>query len=41
MPAIDAVIAAIALNRKLKLVARDKHFMAIKEIREDFELLIE
>ena len=41
VPAIDAVIAAIALNRKLKLVTRDKHFMVIKEIREDFELLIE
>ena len=41
MPATDAVIAAIALNRKLKLVTRDKHFMAIKEIRDDFELLIE
>ena len=41
IPAIDAVIAAAALNRKLKLVTRDKHFMAIKEIREDFKLLIE
>ena len=41
VPAIDAVIAATALNRKLKLVTRDKHFMAIKEIREDFKLLIE
>ena len=41
VPAIDAVITAIALNRKLKLVTRDKHFMAIKEIRKDFELLIE
>ena len=41
VPAIDAVIAATALNRKLKLVTKDKHFMVIKEIREDFELLIE
>jgi len=41
VPAIDAVIAAIALNRKLKLVTRDKHFTFIKEIKEDFELLIE
>ncbi|WP_010478593.1 PIN domain-containing protein [Thermococcus zilligii] len=26
VPAIDAVVAAMAINRKLKLVARDKHF---------------
>ena len=41
VPAIDAVIAAIALNRKLKLVTKDKHFAFIKEVRDDFELFIE
>jgi len=41
IPAIDAVIAAIALNRGLKLVTKDKHFAFVREIRNDLKLSIE
>ncbi|MDV3103537.1 PIN domain-containing protein [Thermococcus waiotapuensis] len=38
VPAISAVVAAVAINRKLKLVARDKHFGWIKEEFEGLDL---
>jgi len=31
VPAVDAVVAAVAMNRELTLVTRDKHFEWIKE----------
>ncbi|CAI1493620.1 conserved protein of unknown function [Thermococcus nautili] len=31
VPAVDAVVAAVAINRELTLVTRDKHFEWIKE----------
>ena len=41
IPAIDVVIAAIALNRSLRLITKDKHFAFVKEIRNDLKLSIE
>ncbi len=40
VPAIDLVIAAIAINRSLKLVTKDKHFKFVKEARRDLLLEI-
>ena len=34
-------VAAMALNRNMKLVTSDKHFAVIREIRQDFKLYIE
>jgi len=41
LPAIDIIMAAMALNRNMKLVTSDKHFAVIREIRQDFKLYIE
>ncbi len=39
VPAIDVVIAAIALNRGMKLLTKNRHFRLIKELEE--KLLLE
>ncbi|MEO2117035.1 MAG: PIN domain-containing protein [Methanocaldococcus sp.] len=41
IPAIDILISAIAINRKMKLITKDKHFSNVKEIFEDFDIVIE
>ncbi|HWQ96314.1 MAG TPA: type II toxin-antitoxin system VapC family toxin [Candidatus Methylomirabilis sp.] len=38
IPAVDSVIAAVALNNKLKLVTKDKHFLMVKEIKKSFKV---
>jgi predicted nucleic acid-binding protein len=35
------MISAIVLNRELKVVTKDKHFLVIKEIRKDFDVVVE
>jgi len=37
---IDIIVAAMALNRNMKLVTSDKHFAVIRKIRQDFKLYI-
>jgi len=41
LPAVDLVIAAIALNNSYRLITRDKHFKYIKEIEPNirFEII--
>jgi len=39
IPAIDLMVAAMALNRDMKLVTSDGHFAVIQEIRSDFKYL--
>jgi len=41
IPAIDVLIASMCLNRKLELKTGDKHFSNIKDIRIDFQVVIE
>lgn len=41
IPAVDIIIAAIALNRNLRLITKDGHFNFIRDIREDFKASIE
>ncbi|MBL7117267.1 MAG: type II toxin-antitoxin system VapC family toxin [Candidatus Syntrophoarchaeum sp.] len=41
IPAIDIIIAAVALNRNMKLVTTDNHFAAIQKIRSGFDFVIE
>jgi len=41
IPAIDVMVAAIALNRDMKLVTSDSHFAAIEEIRSDLKFIHE
>ncbi len=38
VPAVDAVVAAVAINRKLTLVTREEHFEWIKEEFEELKL---
>jgi len=38
VPAIDVVVAAVAVNRGLKLIASDRHFEHVREIRRDLML---
>ena len=38
VPAIDAIVAAVAMNRELTLVTNDKHFEWIKEEFEGLKL---
>ena len=40
IPAIDVLIAAICLNRKLTLVTRDGHFRYVKSVRKELSLQI-
>ena len=41
LPAVDCVIAAVAINNGLRVITGDSHFEFIKEIRRDFEVLVE
>ena len=41
VPAIDVIISAISINRGLKLVTKDKHFLFIKDVIKDFNVQIE
>ncbi|RLI74571.1 type II toxin-antitoxin system VapC family toxin [Archaeoglobales archaeon] len=41
IPAVDVIISAIALNNKLKVITKDRRFLFIKEIRKDFEVVVE
>jgi len=38
VPAVDAIVAAVAMNRELTLVTNDKHFEWIKEEFEGLKL---
>jgi len=40
IPAVDVLIAAIALNRDLKLVTNDKHFLLIKDLCPELKVEI-
>ena len=40
IPAVDIIIAAIALNNKLTLRTKDKHFLVIKDIKPEFKVEI-
>jgi len=41
LPAIDTIITAIAINNNLKLITKDKHLPAIKEIKKEFNISVE
>ncbi|MFQ6052305.1 MAG: PIN domain-containing protein [Candidatus Hydrothermarchaeota archaeon] len=41
IPALDAVIAATALNNGLKVVTKDRHFLSVKEVKDDFKVVVE
>lgn len=40
IPAVDIVIAAVALNNKLTLRTKDGHFLVIKDIKPEFKVEI-
>jgi len=40
IPSIDILIAAMCNNRNLTLVTKDKHFLSVKLIKEDFKINI-
>ncbi|WP_457753364.1 type II toxin-antitoxin system VapC family toxin [Thermococcus sp.] len=40
IPAVDILIAAIALNRNLTLVTKDKHFLLIKDLYPELKVEI-
>ncbi|GAB6100858.1 hypothetical protein JCM16138_00810 [Thermococcus atlanticus] len=40
LPAVDVLIAAIALNRNLTIATKDRHFLLIKEIYPDLKIEI-
>ncbi|WP_456367071.1 PIN domain-containing protein [Thermococcus sp.] len=41
VPAVDIVVAAVALNRQLTLVSGDKHFLFIREVYPGLKLQLE
>ncbi len=41
LPAVDVIIAAVALNNNLSLVTKDRHFDSIRDVRRDFKLIVE
>ena len=40
IPAVDVLLSAICLNRKLTLATRDKHFKYVKSVKEELSLEI-
>jgi tRNA(fMet)-specific endonuclease VapC len=40
VPAIDVLLSAICLNRKLTLATKEKHFNYVKEVKEELSLEI-
>lgn len=38
---MDVVISAIAMNNDLKVVTKDKHFLFVKEVENEFEVVVE
>ena len=40
LPAVDVLIAAVALNRDFTVVTKDKHFLLIKEMYPDLKIEI-
>jgi hypothetical protein len=41
VPAVDSTIAAIALNRGLRVITKDRHFLTIKEVERDLKVSVE
>lgn len=41
IPAIDVLISAIAIKNHLKVITKDRHFLFIKEVLDDFEVIVE
>ena len=41
IPAVDAIISAIALNNGLRVITKDRHFLFVKDVRRDFDVVIE
>ncbi|WP_456475353.1 PIN domain-containing protein [Candidatus Pyrohabitans sp.] len=40
LPAVDVIIAAVALNNNLKLITKDRHFESVREVRRDLRLSV-
>jgi len=40
IPAVDVIISAIAINNQLKVVTKDKHFLFVKDVVKDFEVIV-
>ena len=40
IPAIDVLIAAVCINRGLKLLTKDNHFKAVTSVRSEFKLSV-
>jgi predicted nucleic acid-binding protein len=38
LPAVDVLIASVCIRRGLKLQTRDRHFMSIKSVRQEFRV---
>jgi len=41
VPAVDLIMAAVAINNGLRILTRDRHFLFIKEAVEEVEVSIE
>ena len=41
IPAVDAVISAIAINNNLRVVTKDRHFLFVKDVVSGFNVAIE
>jgi predicted nucleic acid-binding protein len=41
IPEVDILISAIAINNGLKVVTKDKHFLLVKDVMREFDVLVE
>jgi hypothetical protein len=41
IPTVDVIISAIALNNRLRVITKDRHFLFVKGVREDFKVVVE
>ena len=40
IPAVDVLISAIAINNGLRVVTKDRHFLFVKDVIDDFEVVV-
>ena len=41
IPAIDTLISAIAVNSNLRVITKDRHFLFVKEVVNNFKVTVE
>ncbi|ADC66044.1 conserved hypothetical protein [Ferroglobus placidus DSM 10642] len=41
IPAVDIIISAISINKGLRVITKDKHFLFVKDVISEFNVIVE